>query len=514
MVDRGTAPAQQRILPVAQQRGDAPGGAAGERPPGNAARLRERGVERSNLWRARARVQTTGGSPGIDGMTVEEVPASLRQPWPTLRAARLAGTYRPRPVKRGEVPTPSGGVRKLGSPTGLDRGLHHALLHVLPPAGEQTFAEGSSGLRPRRSAPQALARAQAYLAEGYSWGGALERATFCARVHQAKRMRRGKERRTDRRGVQRIARDLQAGALTGEGGAATTAGPPPGGPRSPRFATRLLDSFDQALERRGHRCVRSADDSHRYVKSARAGQRVLARGTRCLERRLQRTVTAAKRAVDRPWCRTLLGLTCTRRRPPRRQVSPKALKALQQEGRQRTGRTRGVALPRVVAALRQSLEGWHASLRVADGQAPFQERDAWGRRRLRGDVWQPWGRRRDRELRQRGSSPDRAWPTCQSAHGPWRLSRSPALAIARPGQPGERVGVPRLSPRSRHCHLPPNRRRRDPSVRWCGRREVVRPPPIPIAMAAAVKSWLKIFHVFICFLTWAIGRDGARHDDG
>ena len=450
MLDRGNAPDKQLTLPFAQQRGEAPVGASGERPPGNDENLMERVVERHNLFAALARVKANGGSPGVDGMTVEEVPGDLQQHWPTIRAALLAGTYRPCPVKRVEIPKPGGGVRQLGIPTVLDRFLQQALLQVLQPEWDQTFSNGSYGFRPGRSAHQAIARAQAYLEEGYSWVVDLDLAKFFDRVNHDKVMSLVKERITDRRVLQRIDRSLKAGALTGDGCEATTEGMPQGGPLSPLFANLRLDGFDKELERRGHRFVRYADDSNIYVKSARAGQRVLARVTRFLERRLKLTVNAAKSAVDRPWRRTFLGFTFTGRRPHRRQVSETALQALKQEVRQRTGRTRGVALRRLVHDLRQYLEGWYAYFRVAEAQSMFKELDSWVRRRLRCYMWKQWGRRRYRELRKRGVSQDLAWKTGKSAHGPWRLSRSPALAIALPGQYLDRLGVPRL-------HRPPRR---------------------------------------------------------
>lgn len=194
--------------------------------------------------------------------------------------------------------------------------------------------------------------------------------------------------------------------------------------------------------------MRYADDSNISVKSLRAGQRVLARVTRFLERRLKLTVKVAKSAVDRPWRRTFRGCTFTRRRPNRRLVRAKALKALKQEVRQRTGRTRGVSVQRVVDDLRQYLNGGYASFRFAEAQSTFKERDSWVRRRLRCSVWKQWGRRRSRDLRRRGVSQDLAWNTCKSAHGPWRLSRSPALAIALPGHSFDRWGAPRLYRRS------------------------------------------------------------------
>ena len=181
-----------------------------------------------------------------------------------------------------------------------------------------------------------------------------------------------------------------------------------------------LDKLDKERERRGHRFGRSAEESNIYGQRARAGARGRARVTRVVERRVQRAVTAATRAVDRPWRRTFLGCSFTARGPTRRRVSHKARKACTQEVRHRTSRTRGVSLPRVGSDLRQSLTGGAASCGCAEGQSPRKERDSWGRRRLRGSVWKPWGRRRSRELRHRGVSRDLAWNTGTSAHGPWR----------------------------------------------------------------------------------------------
>jgi hypothetical protein len=206
----------------------------------------------------------------------------------------------------------------------------------------------------------------------------------------------------------------------------------------------------------------------------------MASGTRCVERRLQRAVNAAKSALDRPWRRTFLGCSFTRHHPNRRRVSDKALKACKQEGRRLTHRTRGVSLSRMASDLRQYLPGWDAYFGFAEVQSPCKALDSWLRRRRRGDLWKPWGQRRYRELRNRGVSRDLAWNTGKSAHGPWRLSRSPALTMALPGGYFDGRGVPHLYRRHWCSRKPPNRRIRDPYVRWCGRGEVVRPPPIPI----------------------------------
>jgi RNA-directed DNA polymerase len=343
MVDRGHAPVEQLELPFAERRGEASVGAAGTDTPVGEERLMEQVVERGHLLAALRRVQRNRGRPGLDGRTVEELPGYLREPWPRIREVLFAGTYRPSPVKRGELPKPGGGVRNRGIPTAQDRFMQQAVRQVRQPKGDPTVSDGSSGFRPGRSAHQAVAQAQRYIGAGYSWVVDLDLEKFLDRVNQDTWMSLVKERVADRRVLKRIARDLQAGALTDEGVEATMEGTPQRGPRSPLLANRLLDELDQEWARRGHRFVRYADDSHSFVKSARAGQRVMVRVTRFLERRLQLAVNAAKRAVDRPWRRTFLGLTCIGHRPNRRQVSQKALEACKHEVRQLTSRTRGVS---------------------------------------------------------------------------------------------------------------------------------------------------------------------------
>jgi RNA-directed DNA polymerase len=213
---------------------------------------------------------------------------------------------------------------------------------------------------------------------------------------------------------------------------------------SPLLAKLRLDGLDQELERRGHRFVRDADDGNSYVKSVQAGQRVLARVTRFLEHRLKLRGNDANSAVDRPWRRTFLGFTFTGHRPTRRRVSAKALRAFTHEVRRLTSRTRGVALGQVLRDLRRYLEGWYGYCGFAEAQSGFKELDSWLRRRRRGYQWKPWGRRRYRERRRRGISRELAWNTVRSAHGPWRLSHRPALAIALPGSYFDGLDLPRL----------------------------------------------------------------------
>ena len=289
-----------------------------------------------------------------------------------------------------------------------------------------------------------MAQAQRHLGAGDGGVVALALEQFFDRVNQEKLMRLAKERVADRRVLKRIDRYRKAGAMTEAGFEATVEGTPPGGPLSPLLANLRLDERDKAVERRGHRFGRDADDRHIVVQSARAGQRVLASVTRCLAKRLTRAVKAAKSAVDRPWRRTFRGFPCTGPRPNRRRVSQKALEACKREGRQLTCRTRGVSLMRVVGELARYLGGWYAYVSCTEAPSSFRERDSWSRRRLRCSLWKQGGRQPYRELRRRGVSPDLAGHTVKSAQGPWRLSHSPALAIALPGSYCDGLGVPRL----------------------------------------------------------------------
>lgn len=449
MSNRGIAPAKQLELPF-KRRGEASVGTPGEEAPvGGGGSLMERVVEKSNLLAALRRVRSNGGSPGVDGMTVEALPDYLRRKWPKIREQLLVGTYRPQPVRRVKIPKPGGGVRKLGIPTVLDRFIQQALLQVLQRDWDRTFSEQSYGFRPRRSAWQAVAQAQRYLKAGYSWVVDLDLEQFFDRVNHDQLMSRVRKRVSDRRVLKLIDRYLKAGAVTSEGFEPTSEGTPQGGPISPLLANLLLDGLDKELESRGHRFVRYADDCNIYVQSVRAGERVMASVTRFLERRLKLSVNQAKSTVDRPWRRTFLGFSFTAQKPNRLTVSQKALKRFKDEIRQLAQRTRGVSLQVVVRDLREYLVGWHGYFGLVEAKSAFKELDSWVRRRLRCYLWKQWGRRGYRELIRRGVSRDLAWNTCKSAHGPWRLSRSPALAFALPGGYFDQLGVPRLYQRHR-----------------------------------------------------------------
>ena len=407
--------------------------------------LLERVLEPQNLRRALQQVRRHQGAPGIDGMTVDDLEEQVKTHWPTIRAALVEGTYAPQPVRRTEIPKPGGGTRNLGIPTVLDRFIEQALLQVLQEEWDPTFSESSDGFRPQRSAHQAVGQAQAYMRAGDTWVVDIDLEKCFDRVNHDVLMSRVRRRVQDRRVLTLIHRFLKAGVLTLEGSVEPTAeGTPQGGPLSPLLANLLLDELDKELETRGHRFARSADDANIYVRSRQAGERVMASVRRVLERKLRLQVNEAKSAVDRPWNRTFLGFTFTRRQSNRRKVSDKALKAFKAKVRELTGRTRGRTIRQIATELRQLMRGWRAFFGFAEVRSPLRDLDKWIRRRRRSDHWKPWGRKRYRELRTRGVGRQLAWNTVKSAHGPWRLSQSPALAIALPQRYFAALGLPRL----------------------------------------------------------------------
>jgi RNA-directed DNA polymerase len=407
--------------------------------------LLARVLEPENLQRALRQVRRNKGAPGIDGMSVDQLVTHLKSHWPTIRASLVDGPYTPQPVRRVAIPKPGGGTRNLGVPVVLDRFIEQPLLQVLQADWDSTFSERSYGFRPKRSAHQAVAQAQAYIRQGHTWVVDLDLEKFFDRVNHDVLMHRVRKRVTDRRVVTLIHRFLKAGVFTLEGMVEPTGeGTPQGGPLSPLLANLLLDDLDRDLEKRGHRFVRYADDGNIYVRSRQAGERVMASVTRFLQRRLRLQVNEAKSAVDRPWNRRFLGFTFTRTRPNRRKVSEKALKTFQAKVREVTSRTRGRTTRQIVAELRSTILGWKAYFGFTEVPSPLRDLDKWIRRRLRSYHWKQWGRRGYRELRKRGVSRALAWNTCKSAHGPWRLSQSPALVFALPWRYFAALGLPSL----------------------------------------------------------------------
>ena len=402
----------------------------------------EKVVDRDNLLTALRNVKRNGGSPGIDGMTVKELPEYLKRKWPKIRGQLMSGTYEPLPVRRVEIPKPGGGIRQLGIPTVLDRFIQQAFLQVLQQDWDATFSDSSYGFRPKRSAHQAIKQSQKYLKKGYGWVVDMDLEKFFDRVNHDKLMSEVRKRVSDRRVNVLIQRFLRSGVEHEGKLLKPEMGTPQGGPLSPLLANLMLDNLDRELERRGHRFVRYADDCNIYVKSKRAGSRVMLSISRYLSCHLKLSVNEAKSAVDRPWKRQFLGFTFSSRL--NRRISSKSIKRFKNRIRETTCRVRGRRIEVIVKELRRYLLGWQSYFNFTEVRYVLKELDSWVKRRLRCYLWKQWGRRGYRELRKLGVSRDLAWNTAKSAHGPWRLSRSPGLAFALTAKYFANLGLPRL----------------------------------------------------------------------
>jgi RNA-directed DNA polymerase len=418
--------------------------------PAETERMMEEICEQENCRNALWRVKANRGSPGVDAMSVEDLPGDLRQHWPDVRAQLLSGTYRPQPVKRVEIPKPDGGMRKLGVPTVVDRWIQQLILQVLQRRWDADFSDHSYGFRPERSAHQAVARAQQYIIEGCEWVVDLDLEKFFDRVNHDRLMSRIAQRISDKRLLKLIRAFLTAGVM--EDGLVNTVeeGTPQGGPLSPLRSNLVLDELDLELERRGHRFVRYADDCNIYVRSERAGKRVMERVTSFIEKRLKLKVNAQKSAVARPEERTFLGFTFTRLEgscEPRRSIAPKALRRFKNRVREITYRNRGVSMKCMVEELSAFLRGWRAYFGFCQIPEVFNNLDSWTRHRLRSVQWKQWRRpqRRCTELLKRGVSWVVSVKTASSSRGPWPISRSMALQVALPNAHFDSLGLFRLS---------------------------------------------------------------------
>jgi len=400
-------------------------------------------LERANLKQALKRVQSNKGAAGVDGMGVEALKPYLQQHWTTLRAQLLSGSYEPQPVRRVEIPKADGGKRKLGIPTAVDRFIQQAVLQVLQPEWDQTFSEHSYGFRPGRRAHQAIAKAQEYINTGYEIVVDIDLEKFFDRVNHDVLMSRVARRVADKRVLKLIRGYLNSGVLENGLVSATDEGTPQGGPLSPLLSNLLLDELDKELEQRGHRFVRYADDCNIYVRSERAGERVLAGTKRFLERRLRLKVNEQKSAVGKPSERKFLGYSFTSEAAPRRKIAGQSVQRFKKRVRELT--KRGRDLQQVITELTRYLRGWAGYYGWCETRSQLQVLDGWTRRRLRRYIWRQWQRprRRYRILRRRGVPASQAW---QVVHfGPWRASRSQALSRVLPNAYFRKLGLPSLA---------------------------------------------------------------------
>jgi RNA-directed DNA polymerase len=438
---RGEAPRGERS-------GEAGRAACGKERSGSHDRLMERVVARENAEEALKRVRRNKGSPGIDGMTVEELEPYLRENWQTIREQLLAGSYRPSAVRRKQIPKSGGGVRELGIPTVLDRFVQQLFLQVLTPIFDPTFSEHSHGFRPGRRAHDAVRKAQQYIQEGRRWVVDVDLEKFFDRVNHDVLMGKLENRIGDRRMLRIIRRFLEAGIMANGVVVERHEGTPQGGPLSPLLANVLLDEVDKELERRGHTFVRYADDCNVYVRSKRAGERVLA-ALRRKYAKLRLRVNEEKSTVARVWDRKFLGYSfwVAKGKTVKLRVAPKALEEMKQRVRRITNRNGGRSMDQVTKELGMYLRGWKEYFKLADTPGLFADLDGWIHRRLRMLQLKQWkrGRTAFRELSalglpewlvRKGAGYGRRW---------WWAAALGAMHTALPGSYFERLGVPRLA---------------------------------------------------------------------
>jgi RNA-directed DNA polymerase len=418
----------------------------GSESPASTNRLMEEVCERENLKEALRRVKANKGSAGVDGMTVGGITDYLKQHWPAIREQLLNGTYEPKPVRRVEIPKPDGGVRKLGIPTVLDRFIQQAVMQVLQRQWDPTFSESSYGFRPGRSAKQAVAQAQKHIAEGHCWCVDFDLEKFFDRVNHDKLMGQIAKRVEDKRLLKLIRAFLNAGVMENGLVSPSVEGTPQGGPLSPLLSNLVLDELDRELERRGHRFVRYADDCNVYVRSERAGQRVMESVTQFITQKLKLKVNEAKSAVARPQERKFLGFSFTAGPEARRVIAPKALDRFKRRVREITRRAKGVSMKTTIEELAPYMRGWRGYFGFCETPEVLLWLTRWVRLRLRAAMWRQWKtpRRRREALIALGVRERLANNTAGSGLGPWYLAKAKALSVGLSNAYFKSLGLPSL----------------------------------------------------------------------
>ncbi|WP_321793954.1 group II intron reverse transcriptase/maturase [Burkholderia pyrrocinia] len=408
--------------------------------------LLEAALTRENLRQAFKRVRANKGASGVDGLDIDQTARHLVTAWPAIREQLLRGTYRPMPVRRVAIPKPDGGERELGIPTVTDRLIQQALLQVLQPILDPTFSEHSYGFRPGRRAHDAVLAAQSYVQSGQRIVVDVDLERFFDRVNHDILIDRLQKRIGDAGVIRLIRAYLNAGVMSDGVVQGREEGTPQGGPLSPLLANVLLDEVDKELERRGHCFVRYADDANVYVRSRRAGERVMA----LLQRqygRLRLKINEAKSAVASVFGRKFLGYSfwVAAGRVVKRKVAVKPLATFRQRVRELTRRG-GSSLQQVVERLRPYLLGWKGYFRLAQTPGVMRELDEWLRHRLRAIQLKHWrrGTTMYRELRALGAAHDAARQVAANGRRWWRNSGQLLNGVL-PIAWFDRLGLPRLS---------------------------------------------------------------------
>lgn len=417
--------------------------------------LLEEILDRSNMNRAYMRVKANKGKHGIDGMTVEELLPFLKENGDQIKKNIMEGTYRPKPVRRVEIPKPDGGVRLLGIPTVLDRVIQQAIAQVLTPIFEKEFSEFSYGFRPRRNAHQAIKKCKEYIDDGHKWAVDIDLAKYFDTVNHDKLMRLISQKIKDGRVLSLIRKYLQSGVMINGVVIDTEEGTPQGGNLSPLLSNIMLNELDKELTKRGLKFCRYADDCNIYVKSRRAAKRVMESITRFIEGELKLKVNRDKSAVDRPWRLKFLGFTFyTIKGGVGIRVHPKSVKKFKEKLKEITGRSKAQSLQELILKLKQVITGWVNYFKLADMAKLAKQLDEWLRRRIRMCFWKKWKKVKTRfnNLIKLGIDRPKAWEYANTRKGYWRISNSPILARALTNERLKKQGFPTITERYFKVH--------------------------------------------------------------
>ena len=426
-------------------RSETPAASRSPESPTGSVRLMEEILEWDNVQRALKRVRSNKGAPGVDGMTVDQLAGYLRRHWPKIRDDLLNGRYVPLPVRRKAIDKPDGsGERLLGIPAVLDRLVQQAVAQVLQAMWDPTFSEWSFGFRPERCAQQAIRQVRTFVRAGYRVSVSVDLSKFFDRVNHDRLLSRLATRVKDKRVLRLIRAFLTSGVMIGGLVSPTDEGTPQGGPLSPLLSNIVLDELDKELEQRGLHFARYADDFVIYVKSKRAGQRVMDSVKRYVTRTLRLKVNEAKSSVGRPWSSKFLGFCLTNSQTaPKIRIHWKSIKRFRQRVVEITCRTRGRSLERILDELMRYMRGWWQYYGIAESRNRLKPLAHWVRRRLRALVWKQWRNRRTRirNLMARGINRESALTTGCARKGPWRMSRVYWVHLALPDTYFAEIGL-------------------------------------------------------------------------
>lgn len=391
--------------------------------------LMEQILSRENLIRALNRVVRNKGSYGVDEMPVQNLRAHVIEHWDTMKMELLSGTYQPQPVRRVEIPKPEGGVRLLGIPTVIDRFIQQAIAQVLSSICDPTFSDHSYGFRPKRSAHDAVKKAKRFITEGNRWVVDIDLEKFFDRVNHDKLMGQLAKRIEDKRLLQLIHKYLKTGIMINGVVMNSEEGTPQGGPLSPLLSNIVLDELDKELEKRGHSFVRYADDCNIYVKTPKAGNRVMKSVTSFIEGKLKLKVNTSKSAVDRPWKRKFLGFSFTYHKEPKVRIAKASINRMKDKVRDITSRSKPYSMEKRIEKLNQYLTGWCGYFALADTPSVFKDLESWIRRRLRMCMWKDWKKPSTKVRKLIGMSIPKGkaceWGNSRKSY--WRISKSPVL---------------------------------------------------------------------------------------